>query len=131
MNTETIPTESADLLIWAEANGKHGMFRFGALPTARDYYGRLVSRNHRDGGYEEGVSVYDGWMVGDVLVLDLREVDAASAMFILDVTDTYRVTGSYYADERGSDGEPLMYDDGDKTLAATKMQVSTIKAVLV
>ena len=129
MSTTEIPTESADLLVWAEANGKHGMFRFGELP-GYDMIGFRVSRNHRDGGYEEGVSVYDGWMVGDVLVLDLREVDAASAMFILDAEDTYRVTG-YRMAERGTDGEPLMYDDGEKTLTATKMTVSTIKAVLV
>ena len=131
IDVTAVPATSAERLRWAEANGQRGIYRFGALPETYDYYGFRVSRNHRDGGYEEGVSVYEGWMVGTILVLDLRNVDAASALFIINADDVWQVRGTMLV-ATGSDGEPLMYDDGaDKVLTASKVTVTEVAPVLV
>lgn len=132
MHTDSVPAPDTSIarLEWAEAHGEYGIYRFGKLPETYDYYGFRVSRNHRDGGYEDGVSVYEGWLVGDVLVLDLRKVDAASALFIIDPSNVYKVTGTMCA-STGSDGEPLMYDDGDDVLLSAKIAVSAVQSVLV
>lgn len=93
--------------------------RFGALPDATDEAGYLVSRNHRDGGTEDGVSVYEGHMdEAGTLWLDLTNVDALSARYIIDPSDCWLVTAprcAEYVDhygrpfrDRGADGEPLV-----------------------
>lgn len=116
----TPKTRSADqqaILDRAERDGVRGYFRFGSLPDYAPYEGARCSTNHRDGGYEEGVSVYQGWMVGDALVLDLRGIDALSGLYIMDAgRQAYRCEGVVLS-ARGADGEPLMLDqsvlDGD------------------
>lgn len=127
---DTHPPAPAGRVAWAEANGTRGVFRFGRLPTTRDYCGYLCSRNHRDGGLEDGVSAYEGWLVGDTLVLDLRRVDAVSALFIIDADDVYQLRGAMLV-ARGGDGEPLLVDDGDQQiLTATRVTVSSVVSVL-
>jgi len=106
-------TRSADqqaILDRAERDGVRGYFRFGGLPDHVQHEGARCSTNHRDGGYEEGVSVYPGWMVGDALVLDLRGIDALSGLYILGAgRQAYRCEGALVS-ARGADGEPLMLD---------------------
>lgn len=91
--------------------GTAAYFRFGALPTVADEAGCRVSRNHANGTREEGVSLYAGWITEDgAVVLDLRDVDAASALFIIGSAQLYRVEGTIAA-ITGSDGEPLLVTD--------------------
>lgn len=87
-------------------------FRFGALPDNADSCGYRVSRNHRDDYNEEGVSLYAGWLADDgTVTLDLRGVDAFSALFIIDAgKPLYRVEGTILA-VTGADGEPLLLTD--------------------
>ena len=103
-------------------------FRFGPLSTAQvGTSGEYVSRNHRDGGVEAGLSVYAGSLDGDVLTLDLRTADQLSALFIIDAADCWEVSGGLLLDAddtdewgdplgqraRGADGEPLLYGGPD------------------
>lgn len=120
--------------------------RFGELPTAinpQDWEAEplwnLRSRNHATGGFEFGVSVYEGCVDSSGGAwLDLSKVDAGSALFIADFGDIWQITArqmtadDYYRATRdpysggvrlaapptGSDGEPLVWihcDDRHKS----------------
>ena len=121
-------------------------YRFGTLPqdAGRDYFGEALGRrstNHRDGSLEDGVSVYPGTFADGVLTLDLRGIDATSAIFIADGREVYEVTGDLATPEDarfdfdaldddgtrgawvarehlGADGEPLLRGDIAATLTA-------------
>lgn len=104
------PAQQA-ILDLAERDGVRGFFRFGDLPEFNTHHAMRCSRNHRDDGVEEGVSVYPGWQVGTRLVLDLRGIDAFSALpFVGSDLPIYLCSG-VLSSALGSDGEPLMLDD--------------------
>ena len=125
-------------------------FRFGKPSRVDSYFGHYVSGNHRDGSTEEGLSVYAGELDGDVLTLDLRDVDQASALFIIDADDCWEIFGgrlirSDWPDAwggetlgrraRGADGEPLLYgfpevaDAPGPIITAHRILVSTIRTI--
>lgn len=80
---------------------EHVYIRFGKLPRCGQ------SRNHATGEMEAGVSVYNAAKVGAAeYIIDMRNVDAGSGLFIAQNRDPYLVTGSVAG--TGSDGEPLL-----------------------
>lgn len=108
----------AALLAECESKGRRCTVRFGRLPKGGQ------SWNHRDDRSEAGVSVYDAWRLpGDRYVLDLRGVDACSAMFIVD-RPLYRVNG-VRIDATGADGEPLLVNTRARRIHPTTVDSIT------
>ncbi|MGI5122805.1 hypothetical protein ACQEU5_25140 [Marinactinospora thermotolerans] len=101
----------------AEQEGRPCHIRFGSLPQS----GR--SWNHRDNQAEAGVSVYAAWQLdGGRYVVDLRDVDAISAAFIIDEdAPVYEVTGTLL-DETGADGEPLIANAAARQVRPTSIE---------
>ena len=84
----------------ARTSGTHCYVRFGGLPADG------ISRNHRDGTAERGVSAYDAYEFQGRIYVDMADVDGISAAFIVERKARYIISGREVG--RGSDGEPVL-----------------------
>jgi len=88
---------------WQEASKGDPVFvRFGKLPKEG------VSYNAKEQKFETGVSVYNGFKVGNTVYLDWSKIDQVSGSFLRERSpNAYLVTGETTG-QIGSDGEPLI-----------------------
>lgn len=90
-----------DALLAQAATGRKSFLRFGRLPIG----GR--SKNHRDGCFEPGVSVFAVWITQDAVYADCRGVVPT---MLWTAHDRFEVSGTLIEGVTGSDGEPLLAD---------------------
>ena len=96
-------TKQSHLLAEIE-NAKKIFIRSGKAPKSGK------SRNFKDNSLEAGVSVYPAYKAGGKIIIDVRELDLASSMFILTRgADFYQIFGTELG-VKGSDNEPLLID---------------------
>lgn len=99
-------------LAQATRHGVPGHFRFGDLPEHYNGTGTTrVSLTRLHGTDEYGVAVYDGWIVGEALVIDLRGLNTTVATSLIGARPPHQITGGRRLVVRGGDGEPLLVDE--------------------
>lgn len=110
-----------EMLRWVQNNGEKTYVRFGEIPEN----GR--SFNYREDRYEEGVSVFAAYKIGNEYVVDIR-----GGMFTFggyfNSKKAYEITGNEL-EAVGGDAEPLL-ENVEKVAKISKSKIKTVKDII-